>query len=166
MDKNILLLNSDYEPLSICDLPRAVRLLLLGKVDSIEKGGGTLHSVSATIELPSVMRLTYYRKVYKRDIPLTKRNVIRRDGSTCQYCGKKSINMTVDHVVPSSRGGKDEWSNMVCACPDCNAKKGDKTPSQAGMPLKRKPKRPRYFSFAAARMKEVPVVWKPYLFMS
>ena len=112
-----------------------------------------------------MMRLTYYRRVYKRDIPLTKRNVIRRDGSTCQYCGKHSANMTVDHVIPSSRGGKDEWSNMVCACSDCNAKKGDRTPAQAQMPLKRKPKRPRYFSFAMAKMREVPVVWKPYLFL-
>lgn len=165
MEHKVLLLNSDYEPLSVCGPNRAMRLLLLGKVDSVEPEGMVLRSVKASIKLPSVMRLTYYRRVYKRDIPLTKRNVIRRDGSTCQYCGKHSTNMTVDHVVPQSRGGKDEWKNMVCACPDCNAKKDDRTPAQAGMVLKSRPRRPRYFSFAVAKMQEVPVVWKPYLFL-
>jgi len=161
----ILLLNSDYEPLSVCGPNRAVRLIMLGKVAEVEDGGATLHSVRSEMKLPSVLKLNYYVRVYKRDIPLTKRNVIRRDGSTCQYCGKHSANMTVDHVIPQSRGGKDEWGNMVCSCSECNAKKDDRTPAQAKMTLLRKPKRPRYFSFAMAKMTRIPEKWRPYLFL-
>lgn len=163
-EHSTLLLNSDYEPLSVCGTHRVVRLMTMGKVEEIAPGTRVCHSISAEMRLPSVLKLTYYVRVYKRDIPLTKRNVIRRDGSVCQYCGRKSSNMTVDHVVPKSKGGKDEWKNMVCACPDCNAKKDDRTPTQAGMPLKCKPRRPRYFSFAVAKMTEIPAEWRPYLF--
>ena len=167
MNNTVLLLNADYEPLSVCSPQRAVRLMLLGKVDKVEDSGGfTLRSSCSQMTLPGVLKLNHYRRVYKRDIPITKRNVIRRDGSVCQYCGDRSSNMTIDHVIPKSRGGRDSWDNLVCACPQCNAKKGDRTPAQAQMLLKHKPKRPRYFSFAMAKLMQVPEAWRPYLFMS
>ena len=167
MEKQILLLNSNYEPLSICNPRRVIRMMLLDKVSIIERDGGVCRTSSSEFKLPSVLRLNYYVKLRRRDIPLTKRNVMRRDGQVCQYCGKEDSSlMTIDHILPKSLGGDDTWENMVCACLDCNSRKGDRTVVQAEMMLRRRPRRPNFFTFKLSMIKRIPESWKIYLFLN
>ncbi|MGE0200066.1 MAG: HNH endonuclease [Candidatus Melainabacteria bacterium] len=137
----VLLLNASYEPLNICHWQRAATLLVKGKAETVERNGREIHP---GMPLPVVIRLLYYVKIPHKDIPLTRRNVMHRDGYTCQYCGKRS-ELTIDHVIPRSKGGRDTWKNVVVACQQCNVKKGDKTPQQAGMQLRKNPSRPVNF---------------------
>ncbi len=167
LNKKVLVLNQSYEPLTICHAKRAITLIFLGKAEIIEKEDEVIvRSVSTSIPLPSVLRLNYYVKIQRRDVPLTKANIMRRDNYTCQYCGKQKQRMTIDHVIPKEKGGKDTWENLVCACEECNAKKGNRTPAQAGMKLLKKPKKPHYFTFVLRSITNPPPQWKPYLFLS
>lgn len=167
LSRSVLVLNQSYEPLSICNVKRAIVLLYLQKAEMIEKYDELkVRSVTTSIYLPSVLRLSYYIKLNRKDIPLTKNNVMKRDDYRCQYCGKTKPRMTVDHVIPRDRGGKDDWTNLVCACEECNAKKGNMLPTQAGMKLLRKPKKPHYFTFILRSISNPPPQWKPYLFLS
>ncbi len=162
----MLLLNGSYEPLNLCTIRRGVELLFLGKAELLHAYPGKgLRSETRVFPRPSVIRLRYYIKVRRNDIPLTKRNILRRDGYTCQYCGRKGNDMTVDHVIPRSQGGEDSWENLVCACTSCNSKKGERTPSQAGMPLLRKPKRPNHIQLLISQVEEPDPSWKSYLFL-
>lgn len=143
--RQVLLLNSSYEPLNICTWKRAIVLLLKGKAEAVERNNRTIHSAEgAETPLPVVIRLLYYVKIPHKEIPLTRRNIMHRDHYTCQYCGKKA-DMTIDHVIPKSRGGKDKWDNVVAACLRCNISKGNRTPKEAEMPLKKRPCRPSHF---------------------
>ena len=166
LNRRVLLLNQNYEPLSVCRARRALALVLLRKAELVELTDLVARSVNLALPVPSVLRLNYYIKLRRKDVPLTKRNVLRRDDSTCQYCGERMPDMTTDHVVPKSRGGDDSWENLVCACPRCNAVKGDRTPRRAAMPLLRRPKKPHYFTFTVSTLGEVPEVWRQYLFQS
>jgi len=166
LNHRVLLLNQNYEPLSVCKTRRAVVLVLLRKAELVEASGFAARSVSFTMRLPSVLRLNYYVRIKRKDVPLTKRNILRRDHNTCQYCGSHQSDMTTDHVVPKALGGDDVWDNLVCACPECNARKGNHTPAQADMNLLRRPKKPHYFTFAVSALGEVPDVWRQYLFQS
>jgi len=112
-----------------------------------------------------VIKLNYYVKLRYREVPLTKRNILRRDNYTCQYCGTREGPMTVDHVIPKRLGGRDEWANLVCACFRCNNKKGDRTPEEAGMKLRRKPRKPSYFTLLFATRKIPDERWKEFLFL-
>ncbi|MCA9842596.1 MAG: HNH endonuclease [Cyanobacteria bacterium HKST-UBA03] len=140
--KKVLLLNASYEPLNICSWKRAVVLLLKGKATSVEHQGATVNNDMA---LPSVIRLLYYIKTPYKTIPLTRKNLMHRDKYTCQYCSRRGHNLTIDHVLPRSRGGRDEWENCVVACHHCNTKKGNRTPEEAAMPIKKRPVRPVNF---------------------
>ena len=113
--------------------------------DDAEDGGEYVRTVSFDIRVPRVIRLLFYDKFPSKPVKLNRRNVYARDGSRCQYCGGKysTSELSIDHVVPRSRGGLTTWENVVCACTDCNAKKGGRLPSQAGLRLRRKPKAPR-----------------------
>lgn len=166
LDRRVLLLNQNYEPLSVCKARRALVLVMLQKAEPVERSGMFVRSMRMQMALPSVLRLNYYVKVRRKSVPVTKRNVIRRDKHTCQYCGRHNGEMTTDHVMPRSLGGEDTWENMVCACPECNARKGSRTPVQAGMPLMRLPRQPHYFTFAITSLGHVPEVWRQYLFQS
>ncbi len=166
LNRRVLLLNQNYEPLSVCRARRALVLVLLHKAETVEAYDFEAHSMSFSMQVPSVLRLNYYIRVRRKEVPLTKRNVLRRDHGTCQYCGSRNADMTTDHVVPRSLGGGENWENLVCACPACNARKGNRTPLQARMPLSRKPKKPHYFTFAISAMGEVPEDWRQYLFQS
>jgi len=161
-----LLLNQNYEPLSLCRLKRAIVLVLSRKAEPIESSELVLHTVNLKLAVPSVLRLNYYVRVRRREVPLTKRNILRRDNNTCQYCGAREPVMTTDHVIPKALGGADSWENMVCACPKCNAQKGSRTPAQAKMTLRRKPKAPHYVTFAVNALGEIPEAWRQYLFLS
>jgi 5-methylcytosine-specific restriction endonuclease McrA len=128
----VLVLNASYEPLNICTWRRAVVLLMKGKAEQIEHNGKLLY---AEFPLPTVIRLRNYVKIPYKEISLSRRNVLHRDSYTCQYCFERRHDLTIDHIVPRSRGGMDSWDNVVAACLRCNVKKGDRTPKEANMPL-------------------------------
>ena len=104
-------------------------------------------------------------KEYKKII-LSRKNILRRDGHRCQFCGRGDLPLTVDHVLPRSRGGEDTWENLVCACVQCNNAKGDRTPEEARMPLMRRASRPNHVTFIRHFVGNIDDRWKPYLFMN
>jgi len=166
INRNVLMLNQNYEPLTICSARRAIVLLFQGKGEMIETADGLkIHTVSRAYSLPSVVRLRQYKRVPFRKIILSRKNIITRDGHRCQYCGTKKGAMTIDHVIPKKQNGGDTWDNMVCACVRCNNKKGDRTPEQAGMPIRKRPTRPSHISFIQHHLGTHDQHWRPYLFM-
>ncbi|MCL0094843.1 HNH endonuclease [Dehalococcoidales bacterium] len=139
----VLVLNQNYEPLNICQVRRAIVLLYRGKAEMLENGSGFIHSANHTFPLPSVIRLAYMIKRPQQERKLTRFEVFNRDQYTCQYCGKKTRQLTLDHVIPRYLGGKHVWENVVSACIPCNRRKAGKTPEQAGMRLIRHPSPPQ-----------------------
>jgi 5-methylcytosine-specific restriction endonuclease McrA len=135
----VLVLNASYEPLNITSWRRAVVLLLKGKAEQLEHNGQLIYQ---DLPIPTVIRLRQYVKVPYKEIPLTRRNLLERDRHTCQYCNYKGEELTLDHVLPRSRGGDDSWENLVTACVRCNVKKGNRTPKEANMSLNYQPRRP------------------------
>ncbi len=136
----VLVLNASYEPLNITSWRRAVVLLLKGKAEQLEHNDNL--SIYQGFPLPSVIRLRQYVSVPYKEIPLTRRNILERDHHTCQYCNYRGEQLTLDHVIPRSRGGGDSWENLVTACVRCNVKKGNRTPKEAGMNLRSQPRKP------------------------
>ena len=143
----VLVLNQNYEPLNICNVRRAVVLLDRGKAEVLENGRGAIHSASFTLPLPSVIRLVYLIRRPRPQVRLTRREVFTRDKFTCQYCGKQTRELTLDHVTPRHRGGKHSWENLVSACKACNHRKAGRTPAEARMSLIRQPQPPRPRSY-------------------
>lgn len=166
LNRPVLLLNQNYEPLSLCRLKRALVLVISRKAEPLERSELVIRTVNLNISVPTVLRLNYYVRVRRREVPLTKRNILRRDNNICQYCGIRKPVMTTDHVIPKALGGTDSWENLVCACPECNAKKGNRTPTEAKMTLRHKPKAPHYVTFAVNSIGEIPEAWRQYLFLS
>ena len=130
-----------------------------------EKDGLMIRTISTSYPYPSVIRLTTYIRIPYRKIELSRKNILRRDKNTCQYCGKKSSSLTIDHVIPRSRGGSDTWENLVGACVRCNNRKGNQTPAEAEMKLQNKPTRPHHILFMKQYLGKVEHAWRPYLFM-
>lgn len=118
-------------------------LVLTGRAEIILNGRGTIRSSSAEFEIPSVIKLSYMVKRPHPRIPLSKREILRRDNYTCQYCGRKTYTLTLDHVVPRRLGGSHTWENLVAACPACNRRKGGDTLEKINMPLLRQPHEPK-----------------------
>jgi 5-methylcytosine-specific restriction endonuclease McrA len=139
----VLVLNQNYEPLNICRARRAVVLVYRGKAEMLEDGAGFIHSVGQILSVPSVIRLAYMIKRPRPKRKLTRLEVFNRDQYICQYCGKESRQLTLDHVIPRYRGGEHTWENVVSACIPCNRHKAGRTPEQAGMRLIRRPSPPR-----------------------
>ena len=136
------------------------------KAELVSKKDGLLvRSVNHTMPYPSVIRLITYIRIPYRKIELSRRNIIYRDNFKCQYCGTRTKDLTIDHVIPKSRGGDDSWDNLVSACKPCNNKKGNRTPDEAGMKLLSKPYRPNYIIFIQRFMNGMNEDWKPFLFM-
>ena len=146
----VLVLNASYEPLNITTWRRAMVMMIKGKAESLEQD--TSREIRQGTHLPTVIRLRQYVHVPFRQLPLTRRNLFQRDHQTCQYCGSRDQPLSIDHVVPRSRGGSDTWENVTTACLSCNVRKGNRTPREASMPLHRAPHRPlSSFSFEASR---------------
>ena len=146
----ILVLNSTYEPLQFCAAKRAILLVLTGRAEKIECDGFVVRSPTMAFQLPTVIRvLNRVKRVKKNSVAFSKKNILRRDGHTCQYCGDQEHPLTIDHIIPKSRGGKTSWANIVVACKPCNLKKGNRTAVEAGMAIFKKPVRPdlNYLSF-------------------
>lgn len=163
----ILVLNSTYEPLHFCSSRRAVLLVLTGRAEKIECDGYAISSPSTTFKLPSVIRVVNrVQRVSRKSVGFSKKNILRRDDYTCQYCGDRNHPLTVDHIIPKSRGGKTSWANIVVACKSCNLKKGSRTASEAGMRMFKEPSTPsvNYFSFSIpSGPKSYVEAWKKYL---
>ena len=143
----VLVLNQNYEPLNICQVRRAMVLIFRGKAEVLENGRGSLHSINDIFDIPSVIRLVYFIRRPHRQRKMTKLEIFNRDSYTCQYCGRQSKELTIDHVVPKRRGGEHNWGNVVSACTSCNRQKAGRTPREARMPLLCKPEPPRINGF-------------------
>jgi 5-methylcytosine-specific restriction endonuclease McrA len=166
--ENVLLLNITYEPLRVINWKKAITLLCLGKVEVIEEYSREVRSVSFAIKLPSVVRLLKMVRRPKSTVKFSRQNIYARDRYRCQYCGDRfpTEDLTYDHILPKSRGGKTAWENIVTCCIECNRKKGGRTPGEASMKLIRKPTRPKWVP--AIRISigfhEVPRSWRDYLY--
>jgi 5-methylcytosine-specific restriction endonuclease McrA len=160
----VLVLNSSYEPLNVCTVRRAVVLILKEKAELLEAGSRYLHSESMTVPNPVVIRLVTYVRVPRDNTRrrITRRAVFARDSWTCQYCGRTS-HLTVDHVLPRSRGGESVWENIVTSCAPCNRRKGDRTPVEVQMHPRRKPRPPGPTIFIRVATPVVPPAWQQYL---
>jgi 5-methylcytosine-specific restriction endonuclease McrA len=164
--QNVLVLNQDYQALSLCSAERAFVLVYLRKAELIHASSReVLHTVKQTFSLPTIIRLFNYVRVPYKKVGLSRVNIFRRDENACQYCGSKQ-NLTLDHVIPRSRGGNDSWENLTTACQACNTRKGDMTPEEAGMPLKRKPFRPSYIMYLRDFAGRIEEEWRPFLLMN
>ncbi len=159
----VLVLNATYEPIHVCGVKRAVVLLLKEKAEVIEGGGGELHAERTSLPRPGIIRLRTYAPVPRRNRRrLTRRAVFARDEWACQYCGSGS-DLTVDHVIPRSKGGSSEWENVVACCASCNRRKADRLPHQARMFPRSTPRAPHPSIFIQVACTRVPESWDPYL---
>ena len=165
LNNNVLVLNQNYEPMSVCSVRRAIILIFRGKAHAVESAGGVLRSVHEEYPVPSVVRLQRYINAPRRRVVLSKRNILKRDNFQCQYCGVTGAKLTIDHIIPRKTGGAESWENLVCACATCNNRKGDYRPEQIGLQLRRKPKKPNNVSFIRNFVGISHQCWKPYLFI-
>lgn len=140
---SVLVLNQNYEPLNICNVRRAFVLLSRGKAEVIEHGAGALRTPSHLFIKPSVIRMVYHIRRPRPKVRLSRREVFLRDNYTCQYCGTRTKDLTLDHVLPRHRGGQHTWENLVSACRACNHRKGSRRPEEAHMKLMRPPVEPK-----------------------
>ncbi len=160
-------MNASYEPLQIVSVRRAIVLLLQEKAELVEAAELQLRARNFSLDVPLVIRLVRYIKIpYRLKLPCSRRGVIARDHETCQYCGAQPgrVNLTIDHVKPRSQGGGTTWDNVVTACRECNRKKGGRTPEQANMILRTKPRQPQYVAFALLGELERHDVWRKYAY--
>ncbi len=138
----VLVLNATYEPIHVTGTKRALVLVLKGVANMEEAGRKHVRSMRLRLPVPSVIRLTEYRRIPRQTRAISRKNILLRDHNACQFCGKDfpPSDLTLDHVVPRSRGGKSSWDNLVACCHRCNNRKGDRTPEEAGLSLLRKPR--------------------------
>ncbi len=157
-----LVLNATYEPLCVVPLRRAVVLVLAEKAHVVEAGSSVMHSERLSVPVPSVVKLTHYVRVpYRREVPLTRRAVLERDGHACVYCGTRAD--TIDHVRPRSRGGLHVWTNVVAACARCNHRKGDRLLVELGWGLDAAPAPPPATVAVVLGWSARDPSWAPYL---
>jgi 5-methylcytosine-specific restriction endonuclease McrA len=161
----VLVLNATFEPINVCTVRRATVLLLKARAELVERSERELHSESLTMPRPIVIRLTTYvrvpRDAHRRKI--TRRAVFARDRWTCQYCGGIRGTLTIDHVIPRSRGGPSSWDNIVTCCAPCNRRKGDRLPRNAGMQLMSEPRAPNPQIFIHVAATTIHPAWEQYL---
>lgn len=164
---SVLVLNASYEPLSIVSMRRAVILLLKEKAELVEAAEAYLRSERGAVPVPLVIRLICFVRIpHRMTLPLSRRSVLARDQYTCQYCGVQPgrTELTMDHVMPRSRGGQTSWENVVASCRSCNQRKGSRTPGEARMHLRTEPKRPRYVALTFLSEAKHQEAWGKYLF--
>jgi 5-methylcytosine-specific restriction endonuclease McrA len=161
----VLVLNATYEPIHVCSVRRATVLLLKAKAEMLETGDRALHSERMELERPVVIRLVAFvripRDVHRRKI--TRKAVLARDAWTCQYCGSERGGLTVDHVIPRSRGGESVWENIVASCAPCNRRKGNRLPREIHMHPKTAPRPPGPNVFIRVAAPKPPPIWERYL---
>ena len=165
LNKKVLLLNSSYEPLMVINTKRAIILSFLKKVDTILQSKNVVRSEKIHFRVPSVVKLKNYTFVKRNTISLTRKNIFLRDNNTCQYCSKNDCLLTIDHIIPKDKGGKDTWNNLVASCNRCNRKKGNFPLETIDMKLMKRPVKPHYLLYLQKYALNEYSNWKPYLFM-
>ena len=160
-----LKLDATYRPVEVIDAIEALILCIVGKAKAVETYTKEICSPSKSFKLPAVIVLTKAIRYSFGGIVCNRQNVIWRDNNKCQYCSKvfPTEKLTVDHVMPKSRGGEKSWTNLVAACKKCNQKKGDKTPEEAGMKLIKKPYRPKTNILRTVKKSQINPIWNDYL---
>lgn len=165
LQTKVLVLNQDYQAISLCSPQRAFILCYLQKAEMLDHFGHlSIRSVAMSYQYPSVIRLTRFVRVPYRKVSLSRINVFRRDNYECQYCGSRR-QLTIDHIVPRSLGGRDSWENLVTACQECNTRKGNTPLEETGMTLRQPPFRPSYIMYLSNFTSRVHDAWRPYLMM-
>ena len=159
----VLVVNQNYQPLNVCNARRAIVLIDRGKAELLANGRGAVHSVSRIFPVPSVIRLIYMVKRPLMRRRLSRRAVFYRDGFACQYCGKETRELTLDHIRPRSRNGAHEWENVVSACIPCNHHKAGLTPREANMRLRKEPKAPRPNPYYIFHHRPILDEWRPFI---
>lgn len=163
-----LVLSQGFEPIKIVSWQRAITLLFLGKVEVIEEYDRDIKCTSMLIKIPAVVRLLNAFRRHKKPVKFSRVNIYGRDNYSCQYCGAKKLiaDLTYDHVVPRAQGGKTNWGNIVTACTTCNTKKGNRTPTQAGMKLRKVPVQPAAAPVLVVTVSKesVPDAWRDYVY--
>lgn len=160
----VLVLNASYEPINVCTVRRAIVLILKQKAEVLDELDVDIHSERSSMTRPAVIRLRTWVRIPYRSLQrrITRRAVFARDAWQCQYCGRRN-SLTVDHVVPRSKGGGTTWENVVACCAGCNRRKGDRSVSQAGMKLRTVPRPPHATIFIHVASPTIPVQWLPYV---
>ncbi|MEQ9466680.1 MAG: HNH endonuclease [Ekhidna sp.] len=159
----VLVLNQDYTPLTVCSVQRAFMLVFLKKADLVtEMKNKKLRSISQTFPFPSVIKVKYYVSIPYKGVVMSRHNIFKRDGGKCQYCGTNK-DLTIDHVIPRSKGGKSTWTNLVTACKNCNSRKSDYALEKVGMKLLKQPVKPSYLTFLRMNKSIYREDWAPYL---
>jgi len=143
--EKVLVLNADYSPLNVTTLIRGFNLVHKGKAEVLKSGETPIQAGTLTFVRPLIIRLLNYVKYRVKNLKVNRSRIYKRDGYKCVYCGNHK-NLTIDHVLPKSRGGTNRWTNLVTCCSNCNRKKGDRTPYEANMSLQTKPYEPSLFS--------------------
>ena len=162
--QQVLVLNASYEPLNVCTVRRAHVLVFKGKAEVVERLDQPLRSATGSFTWPHVIRLLQYVRVPRSvQRKISRRALFARDGWRCVYCGSSGGRLTLDHVVPRSKGGESVWENVVTACAPCNHKKGDRTLEESGLELRRLPRAPAPVLFIKLSAPRVPAGWRPYL---
>jgi len=163
MGNRALVLNASYEPIAVVSLHRAVILVLAEKADIVAADpDAVLRSLTVCLPKPTVIRLAHYVRIpYRRTAALSRAAILRRDNHTCQYCGSRAD--TIDHVLPRSRGGASSWRNLTSACRDCNGRKANRTPAEAGMRLRVTPIAPVGTTAVVIAFGHIDAAWTPFL---
>ena len=187
LEKSVLVLNRFYMAIDVATVRRAITLLYVQHAEIIEVSGGryethnfeqwlerskdfpadaVIRTVSFSIAVPMIMRMVACSRLPQRRVPLTRKNVLIRDNYRCQYCGERfhPSRLSLDHVVPLSKGGGQAWTNVVCACVECNGKKGERSLTDAGMMLRTKPRTPNFTQSIRAKLPSDRLdIWKRFL---
>ncbi len=161
---SVLVLNQNYEPLNVCNVRRALVLVLHGKAEVIESASAFFHTATRAIQLPSVIRLVNYIRRPRPRVRLTRKEIFARDGWACVYCDRPTRDLTIDHVIPRHRGGPHTWENLVSACKACNHRKAGRTPAEARMTMRCQPGEPRvgvYHNFVPYLLSELS--WRKFV---
>ena len=159
----VLVLNLNYVPINVSTARRAIILLGKGKAELLENHRGQIRTVSTVVDLPSIIRLGYLVRRPFAPRKLSKKEIFLRDKYTCQYCGTKSQQLTLDHVVPRRQKGAHTWENVVAACSKCNLRKAGFTPEEAKMKLFREPRAPQPNPYRMLQNRVILDEWRPYL---
>lgn len=159
----VLVLNQDFTPLTVCSVQRAFMLVFLNKADLVtEIQNKQLRSITHTFPFPSIIKIKYYVNIPYKGVVMSRHNIFKRDGGKCQYCGTNK-ELTLDHVIPRSKGGKSTWTNLVTACKKCNSRKSDFSLEKVGMKLVKAPVKPSYLNFLKMYTGSLREDWTPYL---
>ena len=173
LDGHVLVLNRSWVAVNVAPVRRAISMLYQGlaravhpldyslydfedwcELSRLQNSGRVIHTQTMSLRVPEVIILNVFNGFFRQEVRFSRRNIFERDRNTCQYCAKKMTksDLTIDHVVPRSKGGRDTWENLVLACVKCNVRKGNRTPSDAHMPLVRNPVKPSWLPTLGSRL--------------